>query len=226
MRAHDQLQACGQVVEALLQMSPATIDRRLKPYRAGLLSSCGMSHTRPGSLLKVSILMKTWAEWDNTEPGFVQIDLVGHEGGDNNGEFCWSLDMTDIATGWTEAISVPSKGERIVRAGLEQLPLRFPFAILGIHSDNGSEFINHHLQKWCSLHQITYHPWSPGPVQRPGPCRAEELGHGQTLCRIPPLRHPSGTARARPPPWTGRTKGQTQPRLPVQNQAVQAGIFT
>lgn len=66
---------------------PATIDRRLRPYRAGLVASKGMSHTRPGSMLKASIPIKTWAEWDHTEPGFVQIDLVGHDGGDNNGEF-------------------------------------------------------------------------------------------------------------------------------------------
>ncbi|GAB2473584.1 DDE-type integrase/transposase/recombinase [Luteococcus sediminum] len=169
LRAHNRLEATEQTIEALLRMSPATIDRRLQPYRAGLVAAKGMSHTRPGSMLKASIPMKTWAEWDQTEPGFVQIDLVGHEGGDNNGQFHWSLDMTDIATGWTEAISVHSKGERIVRAGLEQLQLRFPFAIMGIHSDNGSEFINHHLQKWCALHQITY--------TRGRPARSNDQAH-------------------------------------------------
>ncbi|MDO5617440.1 MAG: transposase family protein [Kocuria sp.] len=156
LRAHDRLDASDDVVEALLRMSPATIDRRLQPYRVGLVSSKGICHTRPGSILKASTPIKTWAEWDQTEPGFVQIDLVGHEGGDNNGVFHFSLDVTDIATGWTEAISIRSKGERIVRTGLEELHLRFPFAIQGIHSDNGSEFINHHLQKWCALHEITY----------------------------------------------------------------------
>lgn len=169
LRHHHRIDVDDDVVEALLRMSPATIDRRLRPYRVGLVSSKGICHTRPGSMLKASIPMKTWAQWDQTEPGFVQIDLVGHEGGDNNGEFHFSLDMTDIATGWTEAISVRSKGERIVRAGLEQLQLRFPFAIRGIHSDNGSEFINHHLQKWCSLHQITY--------TRGRPARSNDQAH-------------------------------------------------
>ena len=80
--------------------------------------------------------MKTWREWNDTVPGFIQIDLVGHEGGDNNGAFFYSLDATDIATGWTETVTVRSKGERIVSAGLEQLWLRFPFHIAGLHSDS------------------------------------------------------------------------------------------
>ena len=144
------------VIASVRAMSAATMDRRLAPARTGLVAGKGLAHTRPGSLLKTSIPMKTWAEWDDTIPGFLQIDLVGHEGGDNNGEFHYSLDATDIATGWTETITVRSKGERIVAAGLEQLWLRFPFHIAGIHSDNGSEFINHHLLRWCTTRQITF----------------------------------------------------------------------
>lgn len=144
------------VIAQVKAMSPATIDRRLAPARIGLVAGKGMSHTKPGSLLKSSIPMKTWHEWDDTLPGFVQIDLVGHEGGDNNGAFFYSLDATDIATGWTETITVRSKGERIVAAGLEELRLRFPFHIGGIHSDNGSEFINHHLLRWCTARKINF----------------------------------------------------------------------
>lgn len=144
------------VVEAVLSMSPATIDRRLAPAREGLETRKQISHTRPGSMLKSSIPMKTWREWNDTEPGFIQIDLVGHEGGDNNGHFFYTLDATDIATGWTESITVRSKGEKIVSAGLNELVLRFPFHISGIHSDNGSEFINHHLARWCQARQITF----------------------------------------------------------------------
>lgn len=144
------------VVEQVLAMSPATIDRRLADARTGLVARKPISHTRPGSMLKASIPMKTWHEWNDTEPGFLQIDLVGHEGGDNNGEFYYTLDATDIATGWTESITVRSKGERIVSAGLDELWLRFPFHIKGIHSDNGSEFINHHLARWCTTRKITF----------------------------------------------------------------------
>lgn len=146
-----------EVIAAVRAMSPATIDRRLAPARAGLLGTRKpISHTRPGSMLKSSIPMKTWAQWNDAEPGFVQIDLVGHEGGDANGEFFYTLDATDVATGWTESVTVRSKGERIVAAGLEELWLRFPFHIAGIHSDNGSEFINHHLARWCNTRKITF----------------------------------------------------------------------
>lgn len=144
------------VVDQVLAMSAATIDRRLAPARTGLVARKPISHTRPGSMLKSSIPMKTWREWNDTQPGFVQIDLVGHEGGDNNGAFFYSLDATDVATGWTETITVRSKGERIVAAGLDELWLRFPFHLAGIHSDNGSEFINHHLARWCTTRQITF----------------------------------------------------------------------
>lgn len=144
------------VIAQVLAMSPATIDRRLKPARVGLVARKPIGHTRPGSMLKSSIPMRTWREWDDNEPGFLQIDLVGHEGGDNNGAFFYTLDATDVATGWTEAITVRSKGERIVTAGLDELRLRFPFHIAGIHSDNGSEFINHHLARWCTTRQITF----------------------------------------------------------------------
>jgi hypothetical protein len=144
------------VIGKVRAMSAATIDRRLATARIGLVADKGISHTRPGSLLKTSIPMKTWHEWDDTIPGFIQIDLVGHDGGDNNGHFYYSLDAVDVATGWTETTTVRSKGERIVAAGLEELHLRFPFHIAGIHSDNGSEFINHHLLRWCTTHKINY----------------------------------------------------------------------
>lgn len=143
-------------IAAVAAMSAATMDRRLADARVGLVAGKTISHTRPGSLLKSSIPMKTWHEWNDTVPGFIQIDLVGHEGGDANGHFHYSLDATDIATGWTETVTVKSKGERIVAAGLDELWLRFPFHIAGIHSDNGSEFINYHLLKWCTTRQITF----------------------------------------------------------------------
>jgi len=154
--AHGELPADPGVIDQVLAMSAATIDRRLKPYRTGLVAAKGRSLTRPGSLLKSSIPMKTWHEWDDTTPGFVEIDLVGHDGGDNNGDFFYTLDATDVATGWTETITVKSKGERIVAAALTRLQLRFPFAVLGIHSDNGSEFINYHLAAWCTTRKITF----------------------------------------------------------------------
>ena len=93
--------------------------------------------------------MRTSAEWDDAKPGFVEIDLVGHEGGNSQGEFCFTLDITDIATGWTETVSVRNKAQKWVFAAIKEATAKFPFPVLGIDSDNGSEFINWGLFRWC-----------------------------------------------------------------------------
>jgi transposase InsO family protein len=139
----------------LVSMSPATIDRHLAPERARLMFK-GRSHTKPGTLLKSQIPIRTWAEWTEDLPGFVEIDLVGHEGGNSSGEFCFTLTVTDIATGWTINRSVKNKAEIWVFQALEYVIGQFPFPILGIDSDNGSEFINHHLFDYCTEHKITF----------------------------------------------------------------------
>lgn len=139
----------------LLKIAPATIDRRLKTDRAKL-DPRGRSHTKPGTLLKDSIPMRTWAEWDDVRPGFVEIDLVGHEGGNSRGEFCFTLDITDIATGWTETRSVRNKAQKWVFAAIKDATASFPFPILGIDSDNGSEFINWELFRWCEAENLTF----------------------------------------------------------------------
>lgn len=92
----------------LMRMGAATIDRNLAPERAKLVLR-GRSHTKLGSLLKSQIPIRTWAEWDDAVPGYVEIDLVGHEGGVASGEFCLTLTVIDIATGWTVNRSVPNK---------------------------------------------------------------------------------------------------------------------
>jgi hypothetical protein len=139
----------------LLKISLATIDRRLKADRAKL-EPRGRSHTKPGTLLKDSIPVRTWAEWDDAVPGFVEIDLVGHEGGNNQGEFCFTLDITDIATGWTVTRSVRNKAQKWVFAAIKDATAAFPFPILGIDSDNGSEFINWELFRWCEQEKLAF----------------------------------------------------------------------
>src|ERR1035437_9064555 len=89
-------------------MSAATMDRRLAGDRAAMTLR-GRSHIKPGSLLKDAIPIRTWAQWDDAVPGFVKIDLVGHEGGNAIGEHAYTLTVTDIATGWTERRSVPTR---------------------------------------------------------------------------------------------------------------------
>ena len=155
LRRFAELDISDDVAAAVVAMSPATIDRRLAADRAAM-SLRGRSHTKPGSLLKHAIPIRTWAQWDEDRPGFVEIDLVGHEGGNAVGEHAYTLTVTDIATGWTENRSVRNKARKWVIAALEEIALVMPFPLLGIDSDNGSEFINYHLLHWCEQRKITF----------------------------------------------------------------------
>ena len=127
-------------------------------------------------------------------PGFVEIDLVGHEGGDAVGEHAYTLTVTDIATGWTENRSVPNKARKWVLAALEEIAKIMPFPLLGVDTDNGSAFINHHQLTWCEQQKITFTRSRPGNSNDVRARGAEELGGGPHPGRLPPLRHPSRTA--------------------------------
>ena len=107
-------------------------------------------------MLKHQIPIRTFADWDDAIPGFVEIDLVAHDGGVAAGEYCYTLTMTDIATGWTVNRSVPNRARRWVIEAIDHAAGVFPFPIRGIDSDNGSEFINHHLLAYCEQHHITF----------------------------------------------------------------------
>ena len=120
LRRFEELEVSDETAALLVAMSAATIDRRLAPDRAGMVLR-GRSHTKPGSLLKDAIPIRTWAQWDDAVPGFVEIDLVGHEGGNALGEHAYTLTVTDIATGWTENRSVPNKARKWVIAALEDI---------------------------------------------------------------------------------------------------------
>jgi transposase InsO family protein len=161
LRRDGELDLSDAEAASLVGMSAATIDRRLAGERDKMVSR-GRSHTKPGSLLKSQIPIRTWADWDDAVPGFVEIDLVGHEGGVASGEFCFTLTVTDIATGWTVNRSVRNKAARWVFEALEHVVACFPFPILGIDSDNGSEFINENLLVWCTDQKITFTRSRPG----------------------------------------------------------------
>jgi hypothetical protein len=147
--------------ELLASMSAATIDRRLAPERAKYQLR-GRVGTKPGSLLKSQIPVRTWAEWDDARPGFVEIDLVWHDGGNRAGGHAFTLTVTDIATGWTENRSVPDKTGKCVLAALNDIARAMPFPILGVDSDNGSEFINDDVFRWCQKRKITFTRARPG----------------------------------------------------------------
>ncbi|MBI5452376.1 transposase [Candidatus Gottesmanbacteria bacterium] len=139
----------------LLEISPATIDRLLAQERKKLTLKC-RSKTKPGSLLKHQIPIKTFSEWDDTKPGFVQIDLVGHDGGYLSDDYLQTLDVSDVATAWTETQAVRNKAQIWVLQALQNIKKKLPFRLLGIDSDNGSEFINAHLWRYCIENQITF----------------------------------------------------------------------
>lgn len=155
LRACGELRITGQVRDLLVGMSAATIDRKLAGARARLRLK-GRSGTKPGSLLKSQIPVRTWADWDDAVPGFVEVDLVGHEGGNSRGEFCQTLTVTDIATGWTETAAVRNKAGKRVVAALDDIAAALPFPLLGVDSDNGQEFINNHLLSYCTANKITF----------------------------------------------------------------------
>jgi hypothetical protein len=145
----------AKVREKLLKISAATIDRLLSDTRKRYRIK-GRSTTRPGSLLRKSIPIRTFADWDEKVPGFFEVDLVSHDGGATRGDFNQSLNFTDIATGWEEMVAVKNKAKVWVFGGIEDIKERLPFSILGIDSDNGSEFINAHLIRYCEKEHITF----------------------------------------------------------------------
>ena len=139
----------------LKKVSAASIDRLLKPERKKYLIK-GRSHTKPGTLLKHEIAIRTFADWDNTRPGFLEIDLVGHEGGNASGDFCFTLTATDIVTEWTEVRAIRNKAQIWTVEAINKISQVLPFPLLGLDSDNGSEFINAHLVRYCNKNQITF----------------------------------------------------------------------
>jgi hypothetical protein len=129
--------------KALRRISPATIDRLLKPIRAEYTKR-GRSTTKPGLLLRKQIPIKT-NQWDETRPGFLEADTVAHCGESTAGEYVNTIDCVDIATGWTEQRAVWGKGETGVLEQIKHIESSLPFPLLGFDCDNGGEFLNYHL---------------------------------------------------------------------------------
>lgn len=132
-----------QIQEALKTISSATINRLLKPVRVQY-NKRGRATTKPGTLLRKQIPLKT-NQWDESRPGFLEADTVAHCGDSLAGQFAFTVDCVDIATGWTEQRAVWGKGETGVLEQLRHIEQSLPFPLLGFDSDNGSEFLNHHL---------------------------------------------------------------------------------
>jgi len=155
LQRHKEIKVIGETKKKLLRISASTIDRILKTERKKYELK-GRSLTKPGTLLKHQIPIRTFSEWDEHRPGFVEIDLVGHEGGNPRGDFIQTLNVTDICTGWTEMQAVKNKAQIWVFEALKDIRKKLPFDLLGIDSDNGGEFINEHLVRFCHEEQITF----------------------------------------------------------------------
>jgi len=155
LERHGQLQLDAQTRHLLLQMSPATADRLLHSERERIKPH-GLSTTKPGTLLKQAIPIRTFADWDDKRPGFVEVDLVAHCHDSTGGEYLHTLVLTDVATAWTEGMALPNRSQKAVQKAIQQLQQRLPFPLLGLDSDNGAEFINANLLRYCKDHGITF----------------------------------------------------------------------
>ena len=155
LRRHDEQRIDSSIEAELCRMSASTIDRLLRPYRRQG-GRRGISTSRRGNLLKSSIPIRTFADWQENKPGFLEIDLVAHCGESAEGFYLNTLCAVDVASGWTECLPVWGKGQIRVKSSVHRARQRLPFPLLGIDSDNGSEFINHSFYAYCQKEKITF----------------------------------------------------------------------
>ena len=133
--------------------------KRLMPFLPTLLESLarhGLSTTRAGTLLKQQIPIRTFEQWKETRPGFLEADLVAHCGTDIEGGYLYTLTLTDVATGWTECLPLLYRSQEGVMAALRRARTLFPFPMRGIDTDNGGEFINVVLITYCEQEHLSF----------------------------------------------------------------------
>ncbi len=141
--------------QKLVKISPATIDRLLTRHnKRPKIKSRG--YTKPGTLLKTQIPVRTFADWNEEKLGFFEIDLCGHDGGLAKGDFTWTLNFAEVKYQWSEQVAVKNKAQVHVFAGIKTIRGRLPFPLLGYDSDSGSEFINHQLYRYSIQEKITF----------------------------------------------------------------------
>jgi Integrase core domain len=155
LERHGELKLDPETRRLLLCLSPATADRLLKQARQGVRPH-GLGTTKPGTLLKQAIPIRTFAQWDDAQPGFMEVDLVAHCGDSTRGEYLNSLDMVDVRTRWVELAALINRSQATVTAAVAACQARLPFPLLGLDSDNGSEFINNDLKRFCEQEGVTF----------------------------------------------------------------------
>ena len=155
MRKHGEIAIDAELEAKLCRMSSSTIDRLLQESKNTGVRR-GLSTTSPGNLLKHAIPIRTFADWEEDRPGFMEIDLVAHCGDTVEGFYLNTLCAVDVFSGWTECLPVWGKRGQRVRSSVHRMRQRLPFTLLGIDSDNGSEFINQHFYTYCHQEKITF----------------------------------------------------------------------
>ena len=193
MERHGHLSLPADVREKLLTIISATADRLLATERS---NQRGVSTTRPGSLLKKQIKVRTFADWDDLQPGFLEADLVAHCGESAAGSFLHTLVLVDVATGWTECVALLRRSEADVIGALNSLRGRLPVPLLGLDTDNGSEFINYEMLRYCQREQITFTRSRVNRKNDPGLRRREERVCRETADRVRSVRGIGGLAGA------------------------------
>ncbi len=153
LERHGHLVLTEEVRALLLRLSPATADRLLRPVRQ---PTRGVSTTKRGTLLKHQVPVRTFAQWDDVRPGFLEADSVAHCGGSIEGAYLHTLTLTDVATGWTECLALLHRTQHAVLQALDQARRLLPFPLLGLDTDNGGEFLNEGLLAYCEREEITF----------------------------------------------------------------------
>lgn len=155
LERHGHLALTEEVRAQVLTLSPATADRLLRPVRERERPR-GIATTKAGTLLKHKIPIRTFAEWDDIRPGFMEADSVAHCGTSAEGAYLHTLVLTDVATGWTECLPLLHRSQDAVVQALDQAQRLLPFPLLGLDTDNGGEFLNNHLLDYCARQEITF----------------------------------------------------------------------
>jgi hypothetical protein len=203
LERHEYLHLTEECRRQLLSMSAATADRLLRSQRKG--GQRGLSTTRAGTLLKQQIPIRTFAEWEEIRPGFVEADLVAHCGTDIEGGYLYTLTLTDVATGWTECLPLLYRSQEAVLAALQRARALIPFPMLGVDTDNGGEFINEVIVAYCEHEHITF--TRGRPYQKRDQCFVEQK-NGAIVRKASRLRSPGWRIRL---PATHRTLPSATP---------------
>ena len=148
MERHGHLQLVPEVRARLLAMSAATIDRALRDIRRQA-GPATRRRSAPSAAIRRSVPVRTFDDWDDPPPGFVEADLVAHSGPITRGSFVQTLVLTDIATGWTECAPLLVREQRLLTEVLSELRKVLPFPLLGLDTDNDSVFINETVRDYC-----------------------------------------------------------------------------